>query len=251
MSGVEDLWVKNPPSRAAAKALTASNAEVCEHGRAPCLARCGVHRSVRHRMTNKERVYVFTWAAIPEEKRRMWLDHYLAIQPEDIEAAKTKLLRRSQIDKRTRKIGGRHCRFWQRRVMDGGYGETRFEGHFWLAHRLSYTVFADAVLENQVNHQCDNRACVEPAHLRQGTQYSNIRECIDRSRVSKGQEHSAVCRSPKGTDHGCVKMTEAQVRSIRREYAEGGITQKDLGAKYNISQPQVSSIVIRKTWKHI
>lgn len=53
-----------------------------------------------------------------------------------------------------------------------------------------------------------------------------------------------------GEDHPGSKITVADVREIRRMCAEG-TTQKVAGAKFGISQQEVSRILRRLIWKHV
>ena len=46
------------------------------------------------------------------------------------------------------------------------------------------------------------------------------------------------------------KLTTAQIESIRKEYAEGGVTQRNLGVKYNTTNSNISVIINRKTRIH-
>lgn len=48
-----------------------------------------------------------------------------------------------------------------------------------------------------------------------------------------------------------VKLSEDDVRMIRREYAAGDVSQTRLGQKYGVQQTGISQIVLRKTWKHV
>ena len=48
-----------------------------------------------------------------------------------------------------------------------------------------------------------------------------------------------------------TKLNAKQVVEIRKEYKLGNIFQKDLGAKYGISQRAVCSVVNRLSWRHI
>jgi DNA invertase Pin-like site-specific DNA recombinase len=50
-----------------------------------------------------------------------------------------------------------------------------------------------------------------------------------------------------GVSHGCAKLTEEQVFSIRAS----GETQYALADKYGVTQHTISRIKSRKTWKHI
>jgi hypothetical protein len=51
----------------------------------------------------------------------------------------------------------------------------------------------------------------------------------------------------KGVDHGRAKLTEKQVLKIRASGASGVA----LAAKYGVSTKAISSIRLRKRWKHI
>lgn len=52
-----------------------------------------------------------------------------------------------------------------------------------------------------------------------------------------------------GERHHNVKLTSAQVDSIRVEYAGGQVNQHELAARYGVSQGTVSYIVTKRTRK--
>lgn len=54
-----------------------------------------------------------------------------------------------------------------------------------------------------------------------------------------------------GEKNGFSKLNDQTVKEIRRIYKSGGISQKELGIKYNTSQTQIFYIVNRITWKHV
>lgn len=54
-----------------------------------------------------------------------------------------------------------------------------------------------------------------------------------------------------GEKFGRSKLTNSEVREIRRRYAAGGILQKELGAEYGVAANTICYVVQRKTWKHI
>jgi hypothetical protein len=53
-----------------------------------------------------------------------------------------------------------------------------------------------------------------------------------------------------GSKKGTAKLTEGQVREIRRRAADGE-AQKDLCAEFGIKQAAMSRLVNRKTWRHV
>ena len=48
-----------------------------------------------------------------------------------------------------------------------------------------------------------------------------------------------------------AKLTEDEVRAIRRRYAAGGISQTALGNEYGLHNATINAIVNRATWKHV
>jgi len=63
---------------------------------------------------------------------------------------------------------------------------------------------------------------------------------------ARGEDIHAV----KGEAHHSAKLTEDDVRAIRRLHAEG-LTNQAIATQYGVSQVSVSSIVLRKHWKHV
>lgn len=86
-------------------------------------------------------------------------------------------------------------------------------------------------------HTCDNRACVNPDHLYEGTRKQNMADCTERGRHNK----------PTGESHWCAKVSASQVREMR-ELTDQGWTRKALGEKYGINPATVSRIV-RNLWR--
>ena len=131
----------------------------------------------------------------------------------------------------------------------GGYGIFWFNGTDRRAHRYSYIIHHPLtidLLEHPdicVCHKCDNPRCVNPAHLFLGTMADNMMD-----KTAKGRNNSP---KQKGEKNGNSKLTEDDVREIRKRYAEGGITQQQLGLEYGRHNAKISSIINRKSWKHI
>lgn len=68
---------------------------------------------------------------------------------------------------------------------DGGYGRVRVNGVHWMAHRYALSVHLRRPLKDGcvVLHSCDNPACVNPAHLKEGTQEENMEDCKSKGRM--------------------------------------------------------------------
>ena len=55
----------------------------------------------------------------------------------------------------------------------------------------------------------------------------------------------------RGEAHGSARLTEDDVKEIRRLHAAGQRTQAELGEMFGVSQATISAIVRRETWQHI
>ncbi len=58
-------------------------------------------------------------------------------------------------------------------------------------------------------------------------------------------------KSNPGERNGNHRLTEDEVREIRRLYSEGGWTQRALAARFQVAQGTVSFILQNQTWKHV
>lgn len=74
-------------------------------------------------------------------------------------------------------------------VNPKGYSKIRVNGKKRFAHRAAYALANpewDLDSSDQVNHACDNPACVNPRHLHLGDNASNMREKVARGRQWRG-----------------------------------------------------------------
>jgi hypothetical protein len=76
------------------------------------------------------------------------------------------------------------CWEWQAGCFKRGYGAFAFDGHKpGYAHRFSYELHHGPIPEGmRVLHECDNPPCVNPKHLRAGTQKDNIQDAVNKDR---------------------------------------------------------------------
>lgn len=189
------------------------------------------------------------------------------------------------------------CWIWKSSADTGGYGQftyTERESYggaitfrrVWMAHRLSCELRYGPLGNLLALHTCDNRKCVNPDHLYQGTHADNNRDCVKRGRnavffgdshwsrkhpekVQRGASHWTTrlkgrMRSGKkwhetytpemrsrGSKHYHSKLTEDQVIAMRAEYAAGGTSHKRLAKKYGVSHGNIAFILSRKSWAHV
>jgi hypothetical protein len=131
------------------------------------------------------------------------------------------------------------CWEWQRGKMKRGYGSITVAQKIMTTHRLAYQFFyGSSPGDLCVCHKCDNRACVNPAHLFLGTQLENL---SDMSRKGRGKN---------GSHYGKNKFSDEDVLNIRRDYAAGMKTMKLL-EKYGASRPYLYTLTRYITRAHL
>ena len=152
------------------------------------------------------------------------------------------------------------CWEWTAFKNDDGYGKFRVADKPLFAHRISWMIARGPIPHNGsshgicVCHRCDNRACVNPLHLRLGTHTDNMRDMENKGRQARGDNSGSRLhpeKRPRGESHARAKLTSCQVVEIRTVYASGGIRQKQLAARFGVSETLIYNIISRKLWKHI
>lgn len=144
------------------------------------------------------------------------------------------------------------CWEWQG-PLQGGYGHfKRKRGGSFVndaAHRVALELHLGRELSGWALHECDNRACVNPAHLYEGDGLLNSQDAISRDRYHKGPLPGR--KTAVGERSGQAKLTDSAVLEIRRRYAEGSVSQQQLADEFGVHQSKISDVVRRRTWKHI
>jgi hypothetical protein len=75
-----------------------------------------------------------------------------------------------------------NCWRWTGTLARNCYGVLRVAGKTVTAHRLALELVGVDPEGMFVLHSCDNRICVNPSHLRLGTQADNINDMMQRNR---------------------------------------------------------------------
>lgn len=130
------------------------------------------------------------------------------------------------------------CKYWPgKAVGKDGYPKISYKNKTWRASRLVYLAFHGKIPEDQfICHDCDDRKCIEPAHLHVGTAKDNMQEAAERNRL------------PTGTKHHSAKLNEDKVRYIRKN-AYLGTT--ELGRQLDVSHKTIERILTGRTWRHV
>lgn len=142
------------------------------------------------------------------------------------------------------------CWNWTASVnTNGGYGQLLWNGRMAVSHRVSWELAYGPIPAGlQVLHTCDNRRCVNPAHLRLGTQADNIRDMWDKGRATYQTRPAIV--GVEGEAHPNAKLTEKDVLEIRKRVAAGE-QHLAVARSYHVNPSTVWKIVRRLAWTHI
>lgn len=132
------------------------------------------------------------------------------------------------------------CWLWTEKHDKDGYGKTWWNGKTERSHRVAW-MYPDYSIPNEmfILHSCDNPICCNPKHLFIGTALDNNR---DRERKGRGNQL-------KGEQHHMHKLTEDQVRDIRRRYFMSNVSYSQLAHEYGVTPSNICMIVKNKTWQ--
>lgn len=137
----------------------------------------------------------------------------------------------------------KECWEWTGAVFKNGYGcYDAAKGRTRKAHRLVWEETYGQIPEGKyVCHRCDNRRCVNPAHLFLGTASDNSADM-----VAKGRARAGV-----GESKPNAKLTASDIVDIRRAYATGKETYDSIAKRYGTTKQNVRAVVKRQSWKHV
>ena len=155
----------------------------------------------------------------------------------------------SRVDKR----GPDECWNWTHTINRSGYGQVSSwanidRGKVQSAHRFSYELVHGPLPRTPsggyhgtvIAHRCDNRRCVNPAHLFATTQKGNLDDCL-----AKGRGNKAF-----GEKAGKAELTEGEVLAIRHDAARG-VDRAALAKRHDVCTQTIVDIVVGKTWAHL
>jgi hypothetical protein len=124
------------------------------------------------------------------------------------------------------------CWIWTGPLAHFGYGVYKKK----RAHRIAFEMVHGPIPPGVfILHSCDNPPCVNPAHLRMGTQRENMEDRADRGRKPTGEASRAWARS---------SLTPDDIRAIRADPRSGGA----LAPTYGVSRATIGDIRRRRSW---
>lgn len=157
---------------------------------------------------------------------------------------------------RERVVAGFERRFWSKvRKQEGGcwewtghrlpkgYGVVRTfieKALIVKAHRLAYEMEVGPIPPGMLClHACDNPPCVNPAHLRIGSNSENMADAVEKRRF------------PSGEKKWNASLTERQAMAIKRLLRTTKRSDLDIGREFGVAHSTIWQIRKGNTWKHI
>jgi hypothetical protein len=119
---------------------------------------------------------------------------------------------------------------------NSGYVSTWYKSKRVGAHRAAWMEANDAEIPKGkvVMHSCDNPKCINPAHLRLGSQSENLLDCSAKGRLNTADKNGynnprnkqdeamreLILRSPLSSIQlaNQIDLSAAQIRATRRKY---------------------------------
>lgn len=126
------------------------------------------------------------------------------------------------------------CVIWPYGKFDNGYGSVFHEGK----NRGSHVVVCELAHgscpadKDEAAHECGNRACVNPHHLRWATKQQNAADRLEHGTGNRGERHNMA------------KLTERDVLSIRSDSRQ----QKEIAEDFGVTSAAIWMIKHRRSW---
>ncbi len=131
------------------------------------------------------------------------------------------------------------CWVWTKKIHDRYAMFSIGRSKLVLAHRYGYRLQNGPLADDELAcHRCDLRKCVRGSHLFKGSHADNMIDMAEKGRSARGE------RNPQ------ARLTEDQIREIRRLGDEGATAFK-LAEVYPVTETAIRFILLRRTWKHV
>jgi len=128
------------------------------------------------------------------------------------------------------------CWLWTGSIAGGGYGQFWLNDRQVLAHRAAYELFVQKPHPLlAICHRCDNKLCVNPAHLFLGTRAENSADMVAKNRQAKGEQFA---RS---------RLDQETVRLI----LSSPLSDSEWATKLGLSKGAINHIRHRRNWRHV
>ena len=150
----------------------------------------------------------------------------------------------SKVDRR----GPEECWPWKAARHPAGYGTFWNGARLVKAHRHAWTLLVGPIAEGLCAlHRCDNPPCCNPAHMFLGTDADNQRDARAKGRAVDPPP------TPRGESQHLARLTEADVREIRRLFQRGHreFGSRGLARRFGVDRGTITAVIKGLTWKHV
>lgn len=130
------------------------------------------------------------------------------------------------------------CWEWQASKYPNGYGRIWVDEAVRIAHRVAWKITYGVYPILDLLHSCDNKGCVNPNHLREGTNAENLAEAAERGLMQRGE------------DRWNAKLNPDLVRLIRRLHSEG-VSEAKIARQLRRGRGTVGAVIRKVTWKYV
>jgi len=131
------------------------------------------------------------------------------------------------------------CWVWLGGCSVQGYGQLRWRGTNWSAHRIAYATMRGEIGDKYVLHHCDNPSCCNPEHLFLGTHWDNMQDKRRKKREARLY----------GELSGAAKVTEAD--AFRIMVLSDILTTTELAKVFGISHDAINAIITGRSWRGV
>lgn len=123
------------------------------------------------------------------------------------------------------------CWNWDGVISAHGYGDFWAFGRRQRAHRISWEIYYGKIPEGKlVLHKCDNKRCINPAHLYLGTNSDNMKDHIERS------ENPTI-----GCFHSRLTLNESEQVKTLHKYKN--FSQTQLAELFDVSRGVIYNVL--------
>ncbi len=138
------------------------------------------------------------------------------------------------------------CWEWTKTLTVSGYGSKRFtvdkKTKSYLTHRLIWEILFGHPGKKLVCHHCDNRKCINPAHLFLGTYKDNYDDMF-----KKGRKRSdSVCSGEKNNKNRLKEHQVLEILSYKNKFSS-----RALATKYLVNKTSILKIWDGRSWSFL
>lgn len=131
------------------------------------------------------------------------------------------------------------CWPWKGAINSSGYGKFWMQGKTIPAHRASFVLHHGSIPEGKiVIHSCDDKSCVNPAHLQVGTHQENMRDFVLKGKSLKGEKNFSA------------KLTETDVKNIIVSL-QNKVPHREIARASGVSRTTIKGIANKRIWVHV